>query len=282
MTFNSAAAGDFYAPVPTRGPGLTQARCMPVLLTSSETVKRKRGRPKKHRPNDTMSSGFPTSDASPAPAASAAASLNQAGGSGAFRPGPPADSAKPVSTGKKRGRPKGSVNKNKNNTEASSSSSGPRSELTPHLLLVNAGEDISSKIIALAHANARNFCILSAIGSISNVTLRQPSIAGGTVTYEGRFEIITLRGSLVYAKKGNDLQQSAGGLSVSLSGPEGNVLGGGVAGLLVAASTVQIVLGSFVGDGSNSSMSEKKIMGSCRNFFEIRVVTGLIAVLLVL
>lgn len=34
----------------------------------------------------------------------------------------------------------------------------------------------------------RTVCILSANGAISNVTLRQPAMSGGTVTYEVRFD----------------------------------------------------------------------------------------------
>ncbi|CAH9117646.1 unnamed protein product [Cuscuta europaea] len=36
-----------------------------------------------------------------------------------------------------------------------------------------------------------------------------------------------------------------GGLSVSLAGPDGSVLGGSVAGLLIAAASVQVIVGSF-------------------------------------
>ncbi|KAI0519197.1 hypothetical protein KFK09_006639 [Dendrobium nobile] len=38
----------------------------------------------------------------------------------------------------------------------------------------------------------------------------------------------------------------SGGISVSLASPDGRVLGGAVAGLLIAASPVKVVLGSFL------------------------------------
>lgn len=38
----------------------------------------------------------------------------------------------------------------------------------------------------------------------------------------------------------------SGGMSVSLAGPDGRVVGGGVAGLLIAATPIQVVVGSFV------------------------------------
>ncbi|XP_020220089.1 AT-hook motif nuclear-localized protein 7-like [Cajanus cajan] len=78
------------------------------------------------------------------------------------------------------------------------------------------------------------------------MTLRQPDSTGGTVTYEARFETLSLGGSLFRVE--NDQSGRMGGLNVSLSGPDGRVLGGGVAGLLIAASPVQVVLASFVSD----------------------------------
>jgi len=57
--------------------------------------------------------------------------------------------------------------------------------------------------------------------------------------FQGRFEILSLGGSLFLTENGAHGER-AGGLSVSLSGPDGRVLGGGVAGLLVAGSPVQV------------------------------------------
>jgi len=57
--------------------------------------------------------------------------------------------------------------------------------------------------------------------------------------FQGRFEILSLGGSLFLTENGSHGERT-GGLSVSLSGPDGRVLGGGVAGLLVAASPVQV------------------------------------------
>lgn len=45
-------------------------------------------------------------------------------------------------------------------------------------------QDVSSKIMSFSQNGPRAICILSANGSISNVTLRQPATSGGTVTYE--------------------------------------------------------------------------------------------------
>jgi hypothetical protein len=56
---------------------------------------------------------------------------------------------------------------------------------------------------------------------------------------QGRFEILSLSGSFLLSENAGQRSRT-GGLSVSLSGPDGRVLGGGVAGLLTAASPVQV------------------------------------------
>lgn len=56
---------------------------------------------------------------------------------------------------------------------------------------------------------------------------------------QGRFEILSLSGSFLLSELGGQRSRT-GGLSVSLAGPDGHVLGGCVAGLLTAASPVQV------------------------------------------
>lgn len=58
---------------------------------------------------------------------------------------------------------------------------------------------------------------------------------------QGRFEILSLSGSFLLSESGGQRSRT-GGLSVSLAGPDGHVLGGGVEGLLTAASPVQVIL----------------------------------------
>ncbi|XP_042474353.1 AT-hook motif nuclear-localized protein 7-like [Zingiber officinale] len=115
----------------------------------------------------------------------------------------------------------------------------------PHIITVAVGEDVTMKIISFSQQGPQAICILSANGIISNVTLRQPDSGGGTLTYEGRFELLSLSGSFMPTENGGT-RSRAGGLSVSLASPDGRVIGGGVAGLLVAASPVQVVVGSFL------------------------------------
>ncbi|MCD7447886.1 AT-hook motif nuclear-localized protein 10 [Datura stramonium] len=95
----------------------------------------------------------------------------------------------------------------------------------------------------------RDVCILYASGAISNVTLEQTATAtsGGTATYEGRYHILSLSGLFKLSGIG-DQQSRIGELNVSLAGSDGRVLGGCVAGVLTAASPVQVIVGSFVAD----------------------------------
>ncbi|KAL9237091.1 hypothetical protein vseg_011679 [Gypsophila vaccaria] len=128
---------------------------------------------------------------------------------------------------------------------------------TPHVITVNTGEDVAMKILSFSQQDSRAICILSASGSISNATLLQPNSSGGTLTYEGCFEILSLSGSFMPTDNGI-VKSRSGGMSVSLAGPDGRVLGGGLAGLLVAASPVQVVLGSFLPSGHPQENKPKK------------------------
>ncbi|CAO2169634.1 unnamed protein product [Urochloa humidicola] len=200
-------------------------------------AKKKRGRPRKYGPDGSMSLALvPVSAATRSPA------MGQ-GSSGPFSPAGSnlANSVPGVSPDgvKKRGRPKGSTNKPRIGALGSSGVG-----FTPHVITVQAGEDVSLKIMSFCQHGTRAVCVLSANGAISNVTLRQTATSGGTVTYEGRFEILSLSGSFLHIESGGQRSRT-GGLSVSLAGPDGRLLGGGVAGLLIAASPIQIVLGSF-------------------------------------
>ncbi|MBA0709780.1 hypothetical protein Goshw_027974 [Gossypium schwendimanii] len=127
----------------------------------------------------------------------------------------------------------------------------------PHIITVNAGEDVTMKIISFSQQGPRAICILSANGVISSVTLRQPDSSGGTLTYEGRFEILSLSGSFMPNDTGGTRSRS-GGMSVSLASPDGRVVGGGVAGLLVAAGPVQVVVGSFLAGNQHEQKPKKQ------------------------
>ncbi|XP_022152758.1 AT-hook motif nuclear-localized protein 1-like, partial [Momordica charantia] len=127
---------------------------------------------------------------------------------------------------------------------------------TPHIITVNTGEDVTMKVLSFSQQGPRAICILSANGIISSVTLRQPDSSGGTLTYEGRFEILSLSGSFMPNDRAGTKSRS-GGMSVSLASPDGRIVGGGVAGLLVAATPIQVVVGSFL-SGNQHEQKPKK------------------------
>ncbi|GLT49269.1 hypothetical protein SLA2020_228380 [Shorea laevis] len=196
--------------------------------TGSE-VKKKRGRPRKYGPGGAVN--WVTMALSPMPISS---SIPLTGEYSAWKQG--------------RGKPADTIKKS---YKFEFESSGDRlayfvgANFTPHVITVNAGEDVNMKIMSFSQQGSRAICILSANGTISNVTLRQPTSSGGTLTYEGRFEILSLSGSFMPTENGGTKSRS-GGMSVSLAGPDGRVLGGGLAGLLIAAGPVQVVVGSFL------------------------------------
>lgn len=210
-----------------------------INVSGSDVVKRKRGRPRKYAPDgSTPPAATMTSTALHSPAAV------QSG-----------DFSSPASVKRPRGRPPGSGNK-----QQPAASGLPGAGFMPHILDVKPGEDVLAKLVWFSQNSTRALCVLSASGSISNITLQQTATSGGTVTYEGRFEILSLSGSFMVSE--SDGQRSrTGGLSVALSGPDGRVLGGNVAGLLTAATPVQVIVGSFIpanqrqgkGKGSNEA-----------------------------
>ncbi|CAI0471038.1 unnamed protein product [Linum tenue] len=213
---------------------------------SIEPAKKKRGRPRKYTPDGNIALGL-----TPTPISSSAASVGHVesgGGAGT----PPGLSSSDGPAKRHRGRPPGSV---KRQLDALGGVGGIG--FTPHVILVQAGEDIASKIYSFSQQGPRTVCILSANGAICNVTLRQPAVTGGTVTYEGRFEIISLSGSF-WLSENNGNRSRHGDLSVSLAGSDGRVLGGGVAGMLMAATPVQVIVGSFVAEGKRSTPEESK------------------------
>ncbi|KAJ8900469.1 hypothetical protein K2173_025246 [Erythroxylum novogranatense] len=194
------------------------------VLPSGEPVKRKRGRPRKYGPDGSVSLALSPSLST--------------------HPGTITPTQK-----RGRGRPPGSGRKQQLGSLGEWLSGSAGIGFTPHIITIAVGEDIATKIMSFSQQGPRAICILSANGAVSTVTLRQPSTSGGTVTYEGRFEILCLSGSYLLTGSGSSRNRT-GGLSVSLASPDGRVVGGGVGGVLIAASPVQVIVGSFLWGGS--------------------------------
>uniref|UniRef100_A0A3N7F459 AT-hook motif nuclear-localized protein n=1 Tax=Populus trichocarpa TaxID=3694 RepID=A0A3N7F459_POPTR len=174
-----------------------------------ESMKRKRGRPRKYGPDGTMALALasapqsvavtqPTSTATgggfssppaqthplvspPPPPPPPGSDIGIVGDAGVVSSSPVTlgGSVSPTGVKKARGRPPGSSKKQQLNALGSAGFG-----FTPHVITVKAGEDISSKVMSFSQHGPRAVCILSANGAISNVTLRQQATSGGTVTYE--------------------------------------------------------------------------------------------------
>lgn len=272
MEITEASPAPAPAPMPetTPVPASSQpAPAAPAAALSLATVaagrgdgKRKRGRPRKYGPDGTPLlrplNATPISASAPddagagryTPAAAVGAVMKRGRG----RPVGFVSRATPISMAVTAAAPTPAVVVSAP-TPALHSPLGPLGELvacasganfTPHIINVAAGEDVSMKVISFSQQGPRAICILSANGVIANVTLRQQDSLGGTVTYEGRFELLSLSGSFTPTDSGGGTRSRSGGMSVSLAAADGRVIGGGVAGLLVAASPVQVVVGSFL------------------------------------
>ncbi|XP_062184860.1 AT-hook motif nuclear-localized protein 10-like [Phragmites australis] len=204
--------------------------------SGGELVKKKRGRPRKYGPDGSIGLGLK-------PAAGTATEAGGQSGGGGSNSNP---------DGKRRGRPPGSGKKKQLDALGSSGTS-----FTPHIITVKPNEDVASKIMAFSQQGPRTTCIISANGSLCTATLRQPATSGGIVTYEGHFDILSLSGSFLLAED-SDTRSRTGGLSVALAGSDGRIVGGCVAGMLMAATPVQVVVGSFIAEGKRTKEEQPK------------------------
>nr|VDC74850.1 unnamed protein product [Brassica rapa] len=199
---------------------------------STGQMKKKRGRPRKYGHDGAAVTLSPNPISSAAPTTSHVIDFSAAEKRGRVKP----------ATERSFVRTKYQV---ENLGEWAPSSAG--ANFTPHIITVNAGEDVTKRIISFSQQGSLAICVLCANGVVSSVTLRQPDSCGGTLTYEGRYEILSLSGSFMPIDS-DGTRSRTGGMTVSLASPDGRVVGGGVAGSLVAATPIQLVLGSFIAE----------------------------------
>uniref|UniRef100_A0A3Q7G5N9 AT-hook motif nuclear-localized protein n=1 Tax=Solanum lycopersicum TaxID=4081 RepID=A0A3Q7G5N9_SOLLC len=102
--------------------------------------------------------------------------------------------------------------------------------------LLSFKQYIVSKTLNLSQQGPMKICVHSVTGGIRNVTLQESITGGGIVTYEGQFFIISLSGSVKWSKISRTCD-----LSVMLSRLDHIVLGGCVAGKLMAVTPVHVL-----------------------------------------
>ncbi|KAJ9537060.1 hypothetical protein OSB04_029793 [Centaurea solstitialis] len=113
--------------------------------------------------------------------------------------------------------------------------------LRAHILEIGNGFDVFESVATYARRRQRGICILSGSGTVTNVSLRQPSAAGSVVALQGRFEILSLSGSFLPPPA----PPGATSLTVFLAGGQGQVVGGNVVGELTASGPVIVIASSF-------------------------------------
>ncbi|KAL3830551.1 hypothetical protein ACJIZ3_019353 [Penstemon smallii] len=184
--------------------------------------KRKRGRPRKYGVNRTMASGNqPISVPLPENISPTSQPMeNQTPVGGPMASGTPLSETTGSHTAKKaRGRPPGSTNKEQKEVTGSLDT-----RMKGHILIVNVGEDVASKIMAFSQHTPRTVCILSANGAISNITLRQSETSGGTVIYEPKSAHMEPSSAPPRANQlGGSCSESSRGAASPLSGAYNNV-----------------------------------------------------------
>lgn len=138
-----------------------------------------------------------------------------------------------------RGRPAGSKNKPKPPIIVTRDSANA---LRAHAMEVTSGCDVHESLASFARRKQRGICVLSGSGFVTNVTLKQPASSGTIVTLHGRYEILSLLGSILPPPAPPGIT----GLTIYLAGAQGQVVGGGVVGALIASGPVLIMAASFM------------------------------------
>ncbi|KAJ7978193.1 AT-hook motif nuclear-localized protein [Quillaja saponaria] len=176
-------------------------------------------------------------------------SINDTGGTGSSgggddqeeereHSGEPQEGAIEVSTTRRpRGRPPGSKNKPKPPIFVTRDSPNA---LRSHIMEITNGADIFDSMAQFARKRQRGVCVLSGTGTVMNVTLRQPTAPNAVMALHGRFEILSLTGAFL---PGHAVGST--GLTIYLAGGQGQVVGGGVVGPLVASGPVMVMAATF-------------------------------------
>ncbi|KAJ4969198.1 hypothetical protein NE237_015899 [Protea cynaroides] len=109
------------------------------------------------------------------------------------------------------------------------------------LLNVAGGADIADSVAQFARRRQCGVCVFGGIGTVANITLRQPAAPGEVMTLHGCFEILSLTGSFLPPQALLGLS----GLTVNLAGAQGQVVGGKVVGTFVAEGPVRVIACTF-------------------------------------
>ncbi|EOA28903.1 hypothetical protein CARUB_v10025148mg, partial [Capsella rubella] len=116
-------------------------------------------------------------------------------------------------------------------------------DFTPYIFRVEAGEDIIQRIMSFTENGARGVVVLSANGWVTNVKIQTLDSARKVVTHEATYDLVSLSSSMTTSDGGSVYNQT-GGWRIRIAAA-GVVFSGVLVGRLIAASQVQVVVGSF-------------------------------------
>ncbi|KAK1631463.1 hypothetical protein QYE76_005778 [Lolium multiflorum] len=153
---------------------------------------------------------------------------------------------------KRRGRPPGSKNKPKPPVVITREAE-PVAAMRPHVIEIPGGRDVAEALARFASRRGLGICVLAGTGAVANVSLRHPcpaapGAAPSVVVFQGRFEILSISATFLppaVAAVAPQAAAAASGLSISLAGPHGQIVGGAVVGPLYAATSVVVVAAAF-------------------------------------
>ncbi|CAL0324325.1 unnamed protein product [Lupinus luteus] len=161
---------------------------------------------------------------------------------------------------KPRGRPPGSKNKAKPPIVI------PRNSdeiMKPILIEVSNGCDVVEALLKFARRCNVCISVLSGSGSIANVTLQHPLPFSTSFTIHGPFTLLTLTGTYIFSPShhclsfppmaasssainpNNPYSTHASSFGITLLGSQGEMVGGVVAGKVVAGSNVSVMVNVF-------------------------------------
>ncbi|KAJ9146517.1 hypothetical protein P3X46_028772 [Hevea brasiliensis] len=139
-----------------------------------------------------------------------------------------------------RGRPPGSKNKPRPPVIIARDA---EPAMSPYILEVPGGSDVVEAISSFCRRKNIGICVLSGSGAVANVTLRQPSTPpGSTITFHGSFDILSISATFLPQAVSYPVPNT---FTISLAGPQGQIVGGFVAGSLVAVGAVYVIAATF-------------------------------------
>uniref|UniRef100_A0A0D9VAC8 AT-hook motif nuclear-localized protein n=1 Tax=Leersia perrieri TaxID=77586 RepID=A0A0D9VAC8_9ORYZ len=157
---------------------------------------------------------------------------------------PPPPPPAPEKKNKPRGRPLGSKNKPKSPVFVTRESAAA---MRPVVLQLDAGCDVAATVSAFARRRHVGVSVLCGRGAVAAVTLRLPSppAAATAVTLHGRFEMLSLSGTVLPSAAAAPPSPAA--FAVSLAGVGGQVIGGTLAGEMTVADGGMVVVAATFG-----------------------------------